>query len=372
MHRSHHFHFLKNREMNELYLSVAIRSFALSMIGIFIPIYLVEIGYSSYEVLAFFAVFSIVHALFVLPAAKISSRFGFKHGILGSIPLLIIFILGMYNLEQMGWLFYWLAVILGASGALYWVGYHIDFSMFSDKENRGKEVGLARVLFLVFHVAGPIAGGFILAVTNFSTLFLIVVGLLFLSAMPLFLSKDVHTPILISIREIFRGQSLRNVITFLGHGIESGINLVIWPIFIFYAIANDFTALGFISSLSLLFSLLFVFIVGRFSETYRRLIMHVGAFINALVWGLRFLARTMMQVVVIDSIYGISQTMIRVPFDAISYEKANQDSIVRFIVFREMTIHTGRTIMFIAAMFLASLSSTFTWGGAGSLLYLLF
>jgi len=74
-HHNHFLHFLHNRELNELYASIALRSFALSMIGIFIPIYLLQEGYSLASVLIFFAVVTGIHAFGVFPAAKFSSRF---------------------------------------------------------------------------------------------------------------------------------------------------------------------------------------------------------------------------------------------------------------------------------------------------------
>ena len=84
----HHLNFLKNRELNELYISVAVKSFAVSMISIFIPIFLIkDLNYSLTSVLIFFAILSATHAIFVIPAAKIASKYGFKHSILYSVPI---------------------------------------------------------------------------------------------------------------------------------------------------------------------------------------------------------------------------------------------------------------------------------------------
>jgi len=54
MHEHHNFlHFLKNRELNELYATMAIKSFSISLIGIFIPIYLLNLGYTLQSVFSF-------------------------------------------------------------------------------------------------------------------------------------------------------------------------------------------------------------------------------------------------------------------------------------------------------------------------------
>ncbi len=371
-HLHHHLHFLKNRELNELYVSVALKSFAISMISIFLPIYLLKLNYSLTTVLIFFAILNISHALFIIPAAKISSKYGFKHSISYSIPVLIIFYLALSTLEQFHWPIYLLAVIFGINNALYWMGYHVDFSKFSNKKNRGKEIGKAKIVSLIFHVLGPIIGGLIITFIGFSALFVIVSILLLASVIPLFFSKDIHNPINFSIRGIFKGQSTKNTFAFIGHGIESGAASVIWPVFIFFSILNNFTTLGLISSLSVSFSLLFVFIIGRFSDVRRRLVLKIGSLLNTVIWGIRFFIKTTFQVFIIDSFYGVSQTLIQIPFDALSYDKANKANIVKFIIFREIIIQIARTVFFLIMAIMATLTIGFLLGGGASLLYLLF
>ena len=373
MHRPQHYlHYLKNRELNELYISVAIKSFAVSMISIFIPIFLLKLNYSFTSVLIFYVILNATHALLVVPATKISSKYGFKHSILYSIPILIMFYLALFTLEQFNWPIYLLAVIFGVSNSLFWMGYHVDFSTFSDEKNRGKEVAIAKIVNLIFHALGPVIGGLILTLIGFKALFATVSTLLIASAIPLFFSKDIHEPIRFSIKEIFKGQKLKNTLVFAGHGIESGVSTVLWPIFIFFTILNNFTILGLVSSLSILFSLGFVFIVAKFSDIHRRLILKIGSIMNALIWSIRFFIKTTFQVFIIDSFYGVSQTLIHIPFDALSYDKANKSNIVKFIMFREIIIQTGRVMLFLIMTVIATLTTSFLFGGGASLLYLFF
>ena len=85
------------------------------------------------------------------------------------------------------------------------------------------------------------------------------------------------------------------------------------------------------SSLSILFSLVFVFIVAKFSDIHRKLVLKIGAILNTVMWGIRFFVKTTFQVFTVDSFYGISQTLISIPYDALSYDKANKSNIVKFI-----------------------------------------
>ena len=75
-----------------MYVSVALRDLALSMYGIFVPLYLfVDLNYSLNKVLLFFLLYAVSVTLSVIPAAKFTSRYGIKHGILISMFLLIIY-----------------------------------------------------------------------------------------------------------------------------------------------------------------------------------------------------------------------------------------------------------------------------------------
>jgi len=372
MHIGHHLHYLKNREMNELYLSVAIRSFAISMIGVFVPIYLLQIGYQLQEVFWFFIVVSLAQILLAIPSAHIASRFGFKHSILFSVLPLILSIAGFYYLEQFDWLYYFVAVLVGFAGDLYWISYHIDFSLFSDRDHRGREVGMAHIATLLFHVLGPIMGGYLLARTGFNILFASVSLLLVISAVPLFFTEDRHQPWKLSLRELFKKQSLKDAVVFMAHGVEIGAALIVWPIFIFYSVLNDYSALGFITSLSLFLSLVFTFAVGSVSDGRKRLVLRIGTILNGLIWMGRYLVQTVFQVAFIDSLYGASQTLIRIPFDAMTYDKANKSDIVKYVVSREIAVHAGRIMLFGGLSLFVSMGGSLIIVGVVSLLYLIF
>ena len=366
------FHFLRNKELNELYASMAIRSFAISTISVFVPIYLMNLDYSLVAVLSFYAILNASHALFVIPAARISSIFGFKHSIFFSIPIVILFYVLLHTLGTYGWPLWLLAIIAGVSNALFWMGYHSDFSKVSHERNRGKEIGYAHISATLASVLGPLFGGLILMFTGFQTLFVIVSVLLLASAIPLFFSRDAYESPNISLSRVFTNQKPSNYLAFLGHGIESGVGGILWPLYIFFTVLSSFSALGFVTTLSLLFSLVSIFFIGKFSDVRRKLVLRLGSILNAAIWGMRAFVTTILHVSIVDSLYGLTKTMRVVPFDAMSYDKANRSNIVEFNMFREATIATGRVILFVSMIFVSDLVVSFLFGGGASLLYLFF
>jgi MFS family permease len=372
--QNHHLflHFLKNRELDELYASMTIRAFAMGMIGIFVPIYLLKLDYSLGSVFFFYAVAYTFNALFIIPAAAFSANYGFKHSIFISIPFLIALYILLYTLEASHWPLSLLAAAFGINRAFFWMGYHIDFSKFSDKENRWSEVGFARVLFFGSHFLGPLVGGVFLTIFGFKALYVLVIILLCMSVTPLFLSKDTHEPVYFSVDKIFTYSRVREGLAFIGRGIETGVSLVIWPIFIFFSILGSFTALGLVSTLSLFFSVVSAALIGIFSNIKKGLALKVGALVTSFIWVLKTFVTTPLQVYVIDSFHGIVRAFVTVPLDALSYDKANRSGIVEYIIFRETFVEVGRVIVFVVMLLVADLVTGLLFGSGASLLFLLF
>ena len=176
-----HFHFLRNRELNELYTSIAIRAFAISLIGIFIPIFLYQLNYSFSQIFLFFGLIALFNLIFLFPSAKFASKYGLKHGMLLSIPFLIVFFLLLFSLDDFNWPLTFIAALVATiilavfidlaqartaiegamAGVLLWVGVAAVAGMgfiWGDKPKK---------LFLIdsgYHLVSFLAGGAILAI----------------------------------------------------------------------------------------------------------------------------------------------------------------------------------------------------------------
>jgi MFS family permease len=363
----HYFHFLKNRELNELYVTIGIRAFAISLVGIFIPIYLYQLGYSFQSIFIFYLFFSIFHALFsFFFAARIAARFGIKHSILFSMPIYLVFFFLLYTLEKFGWSLILISSFLAISTSLFWTAYHIDFSKFSKKKERGKQIGVSKIIAAFFGIIGPIIGGVILTVFGFNILFIVASIVLVSAVIPLFFSKEIHEPVTFSLKGFFRKQRISEIIGFMGHGIEAVIGFVLWPLFIFLFIFDQkYIFLGLVSSIGVFVSIIFFFIVGSFSDIYRRTIMRIGGIGNALVWIFKSFIITPIQVFIADAFYGATQATMSITFDALNYDKARERNIVSLVLQREVYHHFGRIVLLILMFFLVdNLVEVFRYGGS--------
>lgn len=364
MHSYHHF--LRNRELDELYASIAIRAFAFALTGVFIPVYLYQLGYSFTAIFLFYGVLGIVAAVSSLVSVKIFSRLGLKHCMFISMPFLIVFFAFLYTLGDFRWPLALLSLVYGISEAFFWVPYHIDFSKFSSKKDRGMQVGFSKIIASVFAAIGPGVGGLILAFFGFHILFIMVVIFLIGSIIPLFLTKEIHQPSHFSLKEFFHRQKSKEVLGFLGHGAEMRLGWVVWPLFIFLFILGErYISLGVVSSLALFSGVIFIFFAGKFSDMKKRKnILKIGAITNAVIWVIKSFIITPLQVVITDFFYGATQATMHVPFDAMSYDKARRRNPTGMILQREFYLNLGAVLIFIILIIFAnSITEIFRYGG---------
>lgn len=376
MHEHHSlFGFLGNRELNELYLSVAIRAFAIALIGIFVPVYLYQQGFSFYSIFMFFAFYSIYNLVLMIPLSKLSCKMGLKKSMLLSMPFLIIFFLMLFSIQKFNWSIYLIPLFGGIHSALFWFSYHTDFSRFSESNKRGSQVGFSQIIVSLFSAAAPVLGGVILYFFSFKVLFVIVSFLLFASTWPLFLSKEVHEPLEISFKNFFQGLKLREVLAYMGNGAEARVAGVIWPLFVFLFILKEgYVSLGALSSVILFFTIAATFTISKVSDFNLKFFLRTGAVLTALIWFLKSFVKLPLELFVIEGFYGISIASLHIPFDAMNYNKANKSQRAKIIIEREMYIKIGAIIiLLLAAFFSDQLIHIVRYGGPlGSLLQFFF
>jgi len=366
--------------MSEVYVANALRSFALSLIGLFIPIFFFEKAFTLMQIFIFYtyyAMFSLVLLYFV---TRLAVRIGPRYNILLSMPLMIITFGMIYSIEIYGWPLLLIAFVYALAENMYWVAFHAEFTQSSCQESRSKSVSMNYMIVTTLSVVAPLLGGLILYYLSFDWLFLLSSSLLFLAAMPLLFSKDLEIPLEVT-KLSFRGEKRFNELgVFMGDGLRSWATGIIWPFFIFL-IGAGYVGLGGIYSVVNLVGAFFGLYVGRLCLRYTpEKILKIGSVSHAASIFVRGFMSTIFSATIVTCFGAISFAFLDVPYASIFYNKANREGAFNFIFMREMILAASRLIFILLVMgifyYTADIFLTFTLaliiGSMGTLCYSLF
>lgn len=343
----HSFHLSELKRFN---LSVFIKIVGRSLIGVFVPIFLYQNGFSIIDILLFQAIISLSFIILAPYGAKLISKIGEKHAMLLASPFEIAFFLLMPLVPQYSWLFYLLPVFFGIEMILYNISYHLVFTKNSHEKNRGSEVANIGMLVVLAGIISPYIGG-IIASSNFSLLFAISAGLILVSSIPLLVTKDSREQITFSIKNlwsnIFKKSEINTTLSFASYGIEQIIHVIIWPIIII-SLVGSLGKTGLIVSVSAVLSLITYKIIGHFTDEHSKSKMiTIGTYLHSAAWFMRLFVYNFYTIIAVDSYKNIVQKILHVPWAAKYYELSLETDVFEFIVRKEMIFHLARTFIYI-------------------------
>lgn len=378
-----HLHYTLNRELTELYISIALRNFTIGLIGIFEPIYIfLYFDKAIVPTLLFFGVISILHGVLAPFSGKIITKIGIKHSMLVSVPFIFLYYLGLWHIDKLGSFFAVLIPLAVAHGLFYWTAFHIDFARFSELKNRGRQLSYRHTTAALAAAVSPFAGGVMIMHFGYPALFGVVLVLLFVSMLPLFFSKEVHEHYTDSFQkaygEMFQKKYKNKVIAFAAEGSEVMTQSIIWPIFLFI-LAINYSAIGAISSFAFLGGVIFALFMGRvIDKRGSSKIFVLGSWLNAFTWPIKMFVTVPMGAFFVNTLHHIIRLTALLPFGALFYdwsarERVNRD---RFIILREIAVNCGKglALFVLAAIFLFTdnLALAFPLAGIFSLFMILF
>ncbi|MDZ4231671.1 MAG: hypothetical protein U1C72_00260, partial [Candidatus Pacearchaeota archaeon] len=355
-----YFSYAFRRDVDKFFIAFAIRNLAVGMVLIFEPIYLyVYFGHSLPLTFLYFAAIYIIAGLVSILGAKIMGRLGPHANILISYPFLFAYYASLFLLPHSPYFLAAAIFFAPVSIVLFWPAFHVDFVRFSSSQSRGKEVGLINVVAVLPAIAAPFIGGWVITSFGYPPLFIMVLLLLLASGIPLLYAKQTHESYADSYGAVFRKilspGNWRREAVFAAASSEIGINLYVWPLFLF-SLAIGFSAIGGIAAFSLFASGIFMLYVGRISDTPDRpWLLNVGAVMTSVSWVFKYFVRTPFDALLTDTIYRVSRSSAAIPYQTLFYERAAQQGgkADEYIVFREVvsSLARGFTFLTLAGLF---------------------
>jgi len=372
-------------QVKELYSSTLILNLALYMVLIFEPVFLYTIFITvqplsvTLEIILYFYLAVYVLYFLVLPwGAKFAQRFGYEHSIAVGSFFTALFYFCFWGIRGNWWLMPIAVIFYVLSKTFYWPAYHCNFAKFSIDGQQGREVSNLMALQSAVIIAGPIIGGLVLKFFGFSVLFVLVTIIILVSNIPMLVTKEQAegTPFSYwgAYRRLFQRSNRRRFLSLWGFG-EELILMVIWPIFIFIVV-KDFFGLGLISAASTLVMTAVYLYIGRLADHQdRRVVLRLGTVLYFFSWLFRLIVRSVFGVFVVDTYSKIAKQTNSIPLIAATYEDAQDNSVIKRIVFFEMSLVVGKIIAIVAGLVLVNLfapgwNALFILAGLMALFYL--
>ena len=355
-------------QVRELYLSSMIINFAIAMASIFEPIYLYKIGFSLSEIIIFFLGVYVLY-LFVLPfGAKFALRFGYEKAMMLGTPFWAAYFIFLFFADTSIYFLVLAGFLLVLQKTFYWPGYNADFARFGKDTQRGREVSNMIAIISLTYIVGPFLGGIIISLWGFQIMFVIASILILASNLPLLVTPEKFKASRFSYKDSFKRlfykENRRNFFALLGFG-EEFVFVVIWPIFIF-TVLNDFFSVGTLVALATFVTTLTLMFVGKLtdkgSSNIKRSILKIGSIFTSLSWLLRLLVQGGLGVFMVDTLARVSKYVVDVPLLAMIYEYAGDTSVMKTMMFLEMTLVIAKiavmvlsliVLMFVAESFVA-------------------
>ncbi|MEA3430044.1 MAG: MFS transporter [Nanoarchaeota archaeon] len=365
MHGKHfHYHHWLKSEIIEIYMNLAIRSFALSMGIIFIPIYLLKIGFTLELVFTYYILTFTVFGFAALLTAKLARKIGLKHLIMASIPFYIIFFVLLYLLNGVNMnLLYSLSAVEGFASAFYWVPLHSLFAKYSQKKKARKQVSYIFSVPGIFSILGPLIGGGIIITFGFKVLLLIISILLFTSLIPLFSTKDFRPRKKFLLKDVLDKEHTKFFAGFFLHGVIYIAAAVLWPLFV-YSILKDYVSLGITGTIVSISVVSFPLILGYLAKKVTLItLIKVGGFGAFIVFSIVPYIRGNIAIYLASFFVGTVMILVEMPFYTLALKTAAKKNPLEFMIFREIALTAGRvsiltTLLILGGNFFAGFSIT--------------
>jgi len=394
----------RQRGLRNIYFMHSVQGFAMALVGIFIPIYLLTLDYTVRETILFFLAHYGAVLVFTFVAIYLAKWIGLQNTIIARIPLVLLHIILLFLLPGTPVLIFVLPVTGGSNTALYWIPLHILFAKNTANDKVGSDTGKLMAFPELLGLFAPMIGGLVAAFLGFQVLLAAVFIILCISIYPWVASG-------------FRGMHFRPTrmlsIPHLGHAIGSfyhniiesvavkssfefslqrglrifrnnpryfvaevfenmgeEVEAIIWPIVVFLSLSS-IESVGYVGTLLALGSIIFTLLIGRLSDKFpKRRIMAVGSLFVISIWLARYFFTGELAVYMTTLAIGFFTVLMLVPFTSWGYSLPKSKEIDEFFVFREIPVAVGRlAIMGLALLFVSELQIMFV---AAAIAYLCF
>lgn len=357
----HYFHLNNNLHKNysELIASNTLRSLALSLISLFLPIYLIEIGFDLKTIFILELLMLSLSLILHFYTFKIVKTLGIKKTLILSYFCTIIFYVVLYNSDFIifnlgkSWFLFLTGLINVLFTTLFWIAQHLYFVKTTKKSDSGKKYGALVAVPMILGIASPFIGGILIENFSFKLAFVIAGFLIFIGGIILFLTKEIKTGNdKLKIKNILTGKgSAMNMMYFI-----EGSNVIatgfIWPVLLF-SLSVKIIFMGVLYLFSNTIYAVISYYGGEISDKNGPVkLVRIGSIGHGLSLIFRAFSKTTFFITGFQSMGGLFGALWTIPFQSNFYKECHVDPMNR-IMNMELYQHLGRIFMFLLILVLS-------------------
>ncbi|PIR88163.1 MAG: hypothetical protein COU10_00610 [Candidatus Harrisonbacteria bacterium CG10_big_fil_rev_8_21_14_0_10_45_28] len=356
----------------QLEFAIWLHIFARTIIGIFVPILLLQIGYTLGQVMLYYFLFTGINVPLNFLAKAIVQKIGARYVMMLSTLASLLFFVGLYLLTPNSWILFLITIIFAAIyDAFYFVSHIYLFIKSEDSARSQKDTSLLYIVKMGAALIGPIIGAIILILTNRHVLIVASAFFFALSILPLFHLKNLpdkptrKTP---SFKKFFKEKIDRqNFLSFAFFTIHRAAEGILWPLFI-YTIFSSIQSVAYIPIIISLTVILFSYLMGKSQKYRKENLIIFGSLLIGLIWLLRLL--TVSTPIYYFSIFLVSllSLLVTIPLDSDIFARAKKISTLNTATYRNAS---SMLIQFLLFGILALVTNIFQVGFVITILTLL-
>jgi len=248
---------IKSNQLTELYIANTLKTLGASLIGVFIPIYLYQLGYGVSGVALFFAATFMIRILTDNIASWLTGYYGPKHVMIVSYIFLIITLSLLLSLESQNWPISLISFTNAIAMGFFFISFHIEFSKLQSAKAGGREIGNMFKVVKLASAMGPLIGGVIATFLGVQLTIIVAIILVLSSAIPLSLGPEPVRKRQLVTYKGFPWKSVKwNLISNAGLAVDRMGGLFIWPLYvsIVFFSTEPYLNVGMITSIGLVMS----------------------------------------------------------------------------------------------------------------------
>ncbi|MFB6182488.1 MAG: MFS transporter, partial [Candidatus Nanohaloarchaea archaeon] len=319
----------------------ALHGFALGLVGIFIPIFIAQQGFSASTVFSFLLADVASFTFFALPVGWLVSKIGVRNSLLSSSLLYILVFILLQTISLNFTVIYSVAVLIGLAKAFNWIPVNSEFTAGSEEDDRGRNYGKLEGIPKILSPFAPLIGALIMTKLGFS--FLVAFSLFFAigSVMPLLFGDGTKNPDF----QIENKPDLSNrdlwALYYLD-GFATTAYVFIFPLFIYYVIGGTVNV-GSVKTLMGIGAGIFSLTIGNLSDRIeQKNLLLAGAIASSLIYLAVPSLNDIYLAFGLSFVAGLTYTVYTVPLISIVADIAEKKNLLGFYSTREIFQGIGK------------------------------